>query len=96
MLGTSNATPATRARMTTTTNRENGVRGFNQLGRDAVVVWSSTFEDHVDDLNDQFARGCTVRSERGCFQQSPSGMIYSWLNAPVDDCGLCGGACRHR
>ena len=72
------------------------MRAFNQLGHDAVVGWSSTFADHVHDLNCQLARGCTVRSYNGCFQRSPNGTISSWLNAPVDDCGLCGGHCQHR
>lgn len=72
------------------------MRGFNQVGHDSVVVWSSTLAEHVADLNDQLSRGCTVRSNRGCFQQSPNGLIYSWLSAPADDCGLCGSDCLHR
>lgn len=69
--------------------------GSNQVGHDAVVVWSSTFEDHMVDLQAQLARGCTPRP-RGTFQRSESGIFFAWLNAPRNQCGLCGGVCSHR
>lgn len=69
------------------------MRGVAQVGHDAVVVWSPTHDTHVEDLNAQLARGCHERP-RGSFQQSPTGMFFSWLDAPEDYCELCGGPCR--
>lgn len=71
------------------------MRGVAQVGHDAVVVWSPTLQTHENDLKAQFARGCRERP-RGSFQQGPTGMYFSWLDAPRDKCELCGGRCRHR
>jgi hypothetical protein len=57
------------------------MRGFSQVGLNAVVVWSPTFDLHVSDLNEHLGRGCTERP-RGSFPRAASGMYFSWLNAP--------------
>ncbi len=73
------------------------MRGFNQLGHDAIFVWSPTFEEHTADLQRHIARGCTVRSARACYQAPPGGgAFFSVLDAPLDACGLCGGTCKVR
>jgi hypothetical protein len=69
------------------------MRGSNQIGHDAVVVWSPTFEDHVADVQAQLAHGCTLRLH-GSFQRGESGLIFTWLNVPRNRCGLCAGVCR--
>lgn len=71
------------------------MRGYSQVGHDAVVVWSPTHQTHVSDLQAQLERGCTERP-RGSFQQA-GGLFFSWLNAPKERCELCGGGpCRMR
>lgn len=57
------------------------MRGVAKVGHDAVVVWSPTFETHVQDLATQLHRGCRERT-RGSFQQTPTGTYFSWLDAP--------------
>jgi hypothetical protein len=71
------------------------MRGAKQFGHSAVVVWSQTFEQHIEDVNAQLARGCTERP-RGSFQLGADGLYFSWLSLPADQCGLCSGPCRHR
>ncbi len=71
------------------------MRGYSQIGHDAVVVWSPTFETHEKDLDAQFARGCRERP-RGSFQKDGNGGYFSWLDAPKGKCELCGGRCKHR
>jgi hypothetical protein len=70
------------------------MRGFNQVGHDAVVVWSPDFETHVRDLQAQLERGCTERP-KDSFQKA-EGIYFSWLDAPKWKCELCGGRCRFR
>lgn len=70
------------------------MRGVSQVGHDAVVVWSPTHQAHVHDLQAQLARGCSERPEAS-FQRGESGIFFSWLNAPQDQCALCGGRCRY-
>jgi len=71
------------------------MRGVTQVGHDAVVVWSPTLQTHAHDLQAQLNRGCHERP-RGSFQQTPTGMYFSWLDAPKGKCDLCGGRCRYR
>jgi hypothetical protein len=84
-------------RMTQTSpaKEQDKMRGVAQVGHDAIVVWSPTFQTHVHDLRAQLARGCHERPH-GSFQKAPTGMYFSWLDAPKGKCDLCGGRCRYR
>lgn len=82
-------------RMLESSEGRSEMRGFAQVGHDAVVVWSPSHMMHVHDLNTQLERGCTERGPRASFQQSGN-LYYSWLNAPAGRCELCGGRCRVR
>ena len=74
----------------------NSMRGYSQVGHDAVVVWSPTLETHAKDLEAQLARGCRERP-RGSYQKGSDGLFFSWLDAPKGKCELCGGGrCRRR
>ena len=82
-------------RMTTPNEENSKMRGYSQVGHDAVVVWSPSYQTHVSDLQAQLERGCTERP-RGSFQQV-DGLFFSWMNAPKERCELCGGGpCRMR
>jgi hypothetical protein len=81
-------------RVATSSKEDKRMRGFNQVGHDAVVVWSPTHQAHVHDVQVQITRGCRTRP--GGFQQTPTGLFYTWLDAPADRCDLCGGRCRYR
>lgn len=81
-------------RMSETTKEKSHMRGFSQVGHNAVVVWSPTHRMHVSDLQVQLDRGCTERPNAS-FQQA-GGIYFSWLNAPAGRCELCGGRCRLR
>lgn len=70
------------------------MRGYSQVGHDAVVVWSPSQRTHAADLQAQLERGCTERP-RGSFQKA-GGLYFSWLDAPRNKCELCGGRCRLR
>lgn len=82
-------------RTATTSKEQEQMRGSAQVGHDAVVVWSPSHQTHVNDLRAQLARGCHERP-RGSFQKSPTGMYYSWLDAPTGKCEICGRRCQYR
>ena len=80
-----------------TPKEQRAMRGYAQVGHDAVVVWSPTFEMHQRDHQAALDRGCKVRGQRSSFQQSSNGRYFSWLDAPLSKCELCeGGRCQKR